>query len=495
MKKLLLSIALLTISTTITAQMGINTTTPEGALDIVSNTSGLVVPRLANVDVVTAPVNGMIVYDIFNKCIRAYEDGAWSECLNGRAAVRVPATTLPLPNNIKLGSVSDNYIASVYDVDYNPYTTPTGPATFDTGIAADGANEAAVIDVQGTLTTTGLSIKIPYRVTGGSVSLPSFSQTINVPASSTQDGIARVVTFSYPEGSYAVGSGTVIANMKSVGGNLNIKKLDIQSGIGNDNLGVLLANFTYATDSEGGTARFALRAIAGIPDRNFADAKHNFLYLPITGEDGKTWLNHNLGAAYTKVGGPNFSPATKATASNDYKAYGSLYQWGRYSDGHELRDYANGSASTLSEVVNYVSPTSTVAPPNDVKNLANSQNWYSATAPGAVAADSLWQGELGINNPCPNGFRLPTEAEIITLINTGYTDYTNASSRALGLTAPGYRNSGQNYASAQGSFGYYWSSTSAGGVNKSTMFFGTNANFTINSSSIPLGLSVRCIKD
>jgi hypothetical protein len=54
------------------------------------------------------------------------------------------------------------------------------------------------------------------------------------------------------------------------------------------------------------------------------------------GEDGKVWLNNNLGADYSNVSSSSFSPGTQATVYNDYHAYGSLFQWGRPADGHEL---------------------------------------------------------------------------------------------------------------------------------------------------------------
>jgi hypothetical protein len=49
MKKLLLSVALFAASSSAFAQVGINTTTPEGALDVVSTNSGIILPRVLNV--------------------------------------------------------------------------------------------------------------------------------------------------------------------------------------------------------------------------------------------------------------------------------------------------------------------------------------------------------------------------------------------------------------------------------------------------------------
>ena len=46
------------------AQVGIGTTTPQGALDVTSTNSGLILPRVANTAAVTSPVDGMLIYDI-----------------------------------------------------------------------------------------------------------------------------------------------------------------------------------------------------------------------------------------------------------------------------------------------------------------------------------------------------------------------------------------------------------------------------------------------
>ena len=61
--------------------VGINTTTPEGVLDVVSNNSGIILPRLANIAAVTVPVNGMLIYDLSAKCVKAYQNNTWSNCL------------------------------------------------------------------------------------------------------------------------------------------------------------------------------------------------------------------------------------------------------------------------------------------------------------------------------------------------------------------------------------------------------------------------------
>ena len=70
-----------------TGNVGIGTTTPEGALDVKSTTTGLVVPRVANTAAVVNPQggaipNGTLIYDLSSNCIKAYENSSWTSCLS-----------------------------------------------------------------------------------------------------------------------------------------------------------------------------------------------------------------------------------------------------------------------------------------------------------------------------------------------------------------------------------------------------------------------------
>ncbi|WP_157885934.1 hypothetical protein [Chryseobacterium glaciei] len=62
-------------------QVGINTTNPKGVLDIVSTTSGVIIPRLANPGTILAPVEGMMVYDTTNKSLRYHDGVSWSSLI------------------------------------------------------------------------------------------------------------------------------------------------------------------------------------------------------------------------------------------------------------------------------------------------------------------------------------------------------------------------------------------------------------------------------
>jgi uncharacterized protein (TIGR02145 family) len=96
MKKILLSAAFIAASFTGIAQVGVGTTTPAGALDIVSTTSGIVLPRVANTSAVVNPnggaiENGTMVYDLSANCVKFYANGAWTGCIQF-AAVPLPTS-------------------------------------------------------------------------------------------------------------------------------------------------------------------------------------------------------------------------------------------------------------------------------------------------------------------------------------------------------------------------------------------------------------------
>ena len=271
---------------------------------------------------------------------------------------RTVASPFTIPATITLAQNRTYIVASVFDQDYLPYTAPTGAATTNTQ-AANGSNEAVTVNVQGSIATAGVAVKIPVTVTGSNT-LPAYSTTINIPASLTEDGISRDLTLSWAAQAYNLGTTTINATIAAVGGTLNAKKLDINAGVGNDALGVLMGQFTYPYNNAGNTTTYSVRDIAVIPDRMFGlpdnnsnSTTHMMLYLPTVAEDGKIWLDNNLGAHYANINHPSFNPAKQATSATDHLAYGSLFQWGRKPDGHELVNFTSGTAGTFVNGITY----------------------------------------------------------------------------------------------------------------------------------------------
>jgi uncharacterized protein (TIGR02145 family) len=292
MKKLLLIVALIATSFTLSAQVGIGTTTPEGALDVVSENSGIILPRVANISEVNNPVNGMMVYDIFNKCIRPYEGNNWTDCLNG--------------------------------------------------------------------------------------------------------------------------------------------------------------------------------------------AETKYFFQDVTTPTGKIWMDRNLGA--TQV----------ASASNDFNAYGSLYQWGRLSDGHEIINWTSSTGSDGEEQNNETPSTTALTTPPTSQFILGTSNWYTGPNP-----DDLWKEDgTGVNNPCPSGYRVPTKAEWQAEVDE-FTPQNAASALASPLKLPmvGYRDRSNGSFLEVGSAGYYWSSTVGSDNSKAWILDFNNNNVSFDDDPRIFGFPVRCIQD
>ncbi len=181
----------------------------------------------------------------------------------------------------------------------------------------------------------------------------------------------------------------------------------------------------------------------------------------------KCWLDRNLGA--TQV----------AASSNDANAYGDLFQWGRLDDGHQTR--ASGLTSTLST-------TDTPGHANFITNSTPPYDWRNPQN------NNLWQGVNGVNNPCPSGWRIPTEAEW-NAERLSWTSDNSAGALAspLKLTVAGARDGSGGSLYGVGSDGYYWSS-SVSGSNSRYLYFDTS-DADVGSYDRSDGLAVRCLKD
>jgi hypothetical protein len=142
------------------------------------------------------------------------------------------------------------------------------------------------------------------------------------------------------------------------------------------------------------------------------------------------FLTYNLGA------NPNLSPKEQMAYSKrdvtDVSVYGGLYQWGRKDAEHSQR-CDNASPNT-----NYFTDNlySTYNPVTDTKFVYGAHNWLNPATNQAIfwgngkgLADQTTPPTSGenIHNPCPPGFRVPTQHEWALLGNEGGSS-TNTSS-------------------------------------------------------------------
>jgi hypothetical protein len=295
--------------------------------------------------------------------------------------------------------------------------------------------------IQGTA-ANGVSSSVPY--TGGIAGSHS-GQTI------ISTGVTGL-TATLAAGTFATGSGTLEYTISGTPISSGTASFALNIGGQTCNLSITVANNLVVQYPVGSV--FCASGPTAIVD----------VTNPTT---GKTWMDRNLGASQV------------ATSSTDALAYGDLYQWGRGSDGHQCRN--SGVTSTLSSTDqpgngNFIITSNT---PNDWRSNLN---------------DNLWQGINGINNPCPTGYRLPTETEIDTeRLSWSQNNSTGAFASTLKLPLAGVRDYADGSLITVGTFGYYWSSTvNSGGSHYLYLFSGIAAAPTHVRA---FGYSVHCIKD
>jgi hypothetical protein len=122
MKKILLSAALIAASFTTFAQVGVGTTTPKGALQVTSTTSGVIIPQFADLTAIQAikkadgttaidtEEQGMQVYNIAESKIYMWTGTAWVAGATGSTAKFVDgdASTQAVYNDGKVGIGTTN---------------------------------------------------------------------------------------------------------------------------------------------------------------------------------------------------------------------------------------------------------------------------------------------------------------------------------------------------------------------------------------------------
>lgn len=207
------------------------------------------------------------------------------------------------------------------------------------------------------------------------------------------------------------------------------------------------------------------------------NSKFQTAVVEVTSLTGRVWMDRNLGAEQV------------ATSSTDALAFGDLYQWGRGPDGHQCR---NSGTTTVSSAVDQPLHQDFIIVPNSspTGDWRNPQN------------NSLWQGIDGINNPCPTGFRIPTDEEFRAerLLWVGGSNSTAAFNSVLKLPLAGFRERTTGVISLTAQdfpYGFIWTSQVGGGgsSNDAVAFAYFQNNAFENLYARGRGYSVRCIKN
>ncbi len=199
-----------------------------------------------------------------------------------------------------------------------------------------------------------------------------------------------------------------------------------------------------------------------VEDQQFATVSSN----------GQTWMDRNLGANRVPI------------SMLDEEGWGDIYQHGRGTDGHEKRTSAHTVIRSQGPVPGhseYIVLDIYEDSQNGPGETYEEWSWidYGVDRSGW----NLWNGTEGTNNPCPEDFRLPTNAEFqVETDSWGSLDKISAYDSPLKLTPAGRRkyDGGVN---DEGIGGCYYSNTGVG------LSFGQIFSFRDDT-----GCSVRCIQ-
>lgn len=486
-------ISLLFVATIAQAQVGIGTETPNASaiLDVSSTTRGLLFPRMTTTqrDAIASPSAGLVIFNTTSSCLNIFTGAIWNE-LCGTATQGLVATLscTPTDNGTLIANTAASSVSSVFSYTGGNNLTHNGQTVTSTGVTGLTATLAS-----GTMSSAGGTLT--YNITGTPSSSGTASFAINIGGrtctlSRTVFALGTIATIACGSATNngTLNSGTAASSVSSVisytsgnGGTHSGQTVTstgvtgltatLSSGPFANGSGTLTYNIT-GTPSAAGTATFAIniggqtcnltRTVGAAVLIAYCSGTGNnpTTVVEITSTTGRIWMDRNLGASQV------------ATSSSDASAYGDLYQWGRGNDGHQCR--GSNTTSTLS----------TTNQPGNGLFILNNFDWMHPS----FENNNLWQGVNGINNPCPSGFRIATEAEWTSERTSWGGGTTSAAfyNSVLKLPAGGIR-----AAAAVSQIGtiWYWSSTN--NVNGDPI----SIESTFQPRSESYGMSVRCIKN
>ena len=505
-KHFFLTLALL-LSMVSFSQVGIGTKTPNASsiLDLTSSNKGLLLPRVANTAAVTGtPANGLMVYDLSSNCVKVYQNGAWSDCLgSGSGSATVAA-------NCNANGFVGSYVSGVALSGASFSVTLTN-SSFTTSTITFAAGDVVLSGVAGL--TVGTPTGSPV-LSGGSATLTSGESVIvTYPITGTPSCGTLTATWTKLSLNCTKTTGVSLGTFVTIGSNI------VRSG---SNITGFDANWTAIAGATGYTLEYSTSDSG--PWTAFPSNPYTGTTAAITGLSAvQYWYRVTVGgtcAGSSGIGfagcGANVGATFKifmcynlgVTGTQDPLSYesgannGTLYQWGRNTDGHEVRNSLTQAGPVGAPVADRFITNNSGAQDYNWLSSNNTTLWGDGTTVANPAKAT--------NDPCPAGFKVPSQSQWGGLFRDGFTSgapstatrntwtwtgkgYTVGNS--LYLPAAGYRNVSDASLDYVGSNGYYWSST-VNGTNSYYLFFSSgNVDPGFSLSYRGIGFSVPCISE
>jgi len=460
-------------------------------LDVQSTNKGFLPPRMTEAEMyaIVNPAEGLIVYCTdydTDGCLMVFSNIVWKCLYDGIGNNPPVATNVTQTGTTEVGqALTGSYTYSDNESD------PEGASTFAWYRADDGTgtNEAAIsgataqtYTLQAADETKHIGFAVtPVAATGASPGVEVITTIFAGPVTVNHPPVASNVnlTGTLEVGEELTGSYTYSDNESDPEGTSTYQWYSADDGSGTNQAAISGAtSLTYTLQAADETKYIGFEATPVAQTGTSPGTAVMSAYqgpvsstppvLTVTNPTtGETWMDRNLGASQV------------ATSSTDAAAYGDLYQWGRLTDGHESRTSGTTSTNSSTDV------------PGHSNFIIEGSSPYDWRVP---QNNNLWQGEGGINNPCPTGFRLPTEAELeAEIASWASNNAAGAFGSPLKLVVGGYRDKSNGSLSYVGISGYYWSS-SVSGTQTRLLCFGSSFAIFDNFNRAP-GFSVRCIKD
>lgn len=211
-------------------------------------------------------------------------------------------------------------------------------------------------------------------------------------------------------------------------------------------------------------------------------------YTTVRAKDGNVWLQQNLGSSNV------------ATTRTDATAWGDLFQWGRWDDGHQRR--VGATTSAVSPAPNNPSGLNKTGTNPFYYNTTAANRWWSAGTATDKAEAEIPGDILAANgcDPCKKllglQWRLPTIAEWEAVrIAEGITEYTTAFTSNLKIPSITFRDGTTGNLNTNTNTTRLWSSTAGSSGGAYVFHLVSNAASTTNNISRANGYPIRCIRE